>query len=406
MSKRGEGSVAKLALADLDLAGKRVLVRVDFNVPMDDQQNIMDDRRIRSSLPTIRTILDKGGAPILVSHLGRPKGKPNPKYGLRPVADRLTTYIETPIKFANDCVGDEPRMIVENLKSGEVLLLENLRFHPGEEANDPEFARALAGYADVYVNDAFGSAHRAHASTVGVTAFLERCAAGLLMERELRYLGQALDSAERPFVAVMGGAKIKGKIEVIQRLFEKVDTLLIGGGMTYTFFRSLGYEVGGSLVDEEMVDVAAGLLRDAKSRGFSLLLPQDTVIAQAIDAASESKTVLMTDIPEGWIGVDIGRKTIDDYAERIHAARTVFWNGPMGVFELEPFRAGTEAMARALGRATDSGCTTIVGGGDSAAAINQLGLADRVTHVSTGGGASLEFLEGKELPGVAALTDR
>ncbi|UCE01767.1 MAG: phosphoglycerate kinase [Candidatus Latescibacterota bacterium] len=398
--------MAKLALADLDLAGKRVLVRVDFNVPMDEQQNIMDDRRIRSSLPTIRTILDKGGTPILVSHLGRPKGKPNPKYGLRPVADRLTAYIETPIKFANDCIGDEPRMIVENLKSGEVLLLENLRFHPGEEANDPQFARALAGYADLYVNDAFGSAHRAHASTVGVTAFLERCAAGLLMERELRYLGQALDSAERPFVAVMGGAKIKGKIEVIQRLFEKVDTLLIGGGMTYTFFRSLGYEVGGSLVDEEMVEVAAGLLRDAKSRGFSLLLPQDTVIARAIDAASESKTVLVTDIPEGWIGVDIGRKTIDDYAERIHAARTVFWNGPMGVFELEPFRAGTEAMARALGRATDLGCTSVVGGGDSAAAINQLGLADRVTHVSTGGGASLEFLEGKELPGVAALTDR
>ena len=397
--------MAKLGLADLDVAGKRVLVRVDFNVPMDDHHNITDDRRILSSLPTIRAILEKGGTPILVSHLGRPQGKPDPKYGLRPVADKLTEHIQAPIKFAKDCVGPEARMIADNLKPGEVLLLENLRFHPGEEANDPEFARALASFADVYVNDAFGAAHRAHASTVGVTRYLQRCAAGLLMARELRYLGNALDHPQRPFVALLGGAKIRGKIEVIQKLFEKVDALLIGGGMAYTFFRSLGYEVGASLVDDGMLDVARTLLRDAKARGFRLLLPQDTVVARSIDAKAETKTVLVTDIPEEWSGVDIGRKTTEDYTRRILEARTVFWNGPMGVFEIERFRAGTDSMARALVRATQRGATTVVGGGDSAAAITQMGLAERVSHVSTGGGASLEFLEGKELPGVAALTD-
>jgi phosphoglycerate kinase len=397
--------LAKLGLADLDVAGKRVLVRVDFNVPMDDHHNITDDRRILSSLPTIRAILEKGGTPILVSHLGRPDGKPDPKYGLRPVADKLTEHIQAPIKFAKDCVGPEARMIADNLKPGEVLLLENLRFHPGEEANDPEFARALASFADVYVNDAFGAAHRAHASTVGVTRYFQRCAAGLLMARELRYLGEALDHPQRPFVALLGGAKIRGKIEVIQKLFEKVDALLIGGGMAYTFFRSLGYEVGASLVDTGLLDVARTLLRDAKARGFRLLLPQDTVVARSIDAKAETKTVLVTDIPEAWSGVDIGRKTTEDYARRILEARTVFWNGPMGVFEIERFRAGTDSMARALVRATQKGATTVVGGGDSAAAITQMGLAERVSHVSTGGGASLEFLEGKELPGVAALTD-
>ncbi len=396
----------KLALDGLDVDGKRVLVRVDFNVPMDEQRAITDDRRIRSSLPTIRRILERGGTPILISHLGRPDGKRDPRYGLRPVADRLTQYIDAPIKFAPDCVGDEARMIVDALKPGEVLLLENLRFHPGETDNDPEFSEHLARYADVYVNDAFGSAHRAHASTVGVTRFFDQCAAGLLMERELRYLGDTLENPERPFVAVMGGAKIRGKIDVIQRLFEKVDALLIGGGMMYTFFRSLGFEVGGSLVDGEMLDTAGGLLREAKSRDFQLLLPQDTVVAESIDDAAASKTVLVTDIPEGWIGVDIGTKTIDDFSKHILEARTVFWNGPMGVFEVEPFRRGTDAIAQAMARATERGCTTVVGGGDSAAAVAQLGLSDRVTHVSTGGGASLEFLEGKELPGVAALTDR
>ena len=397
--------MAKLRLADLDVQGKRVLVRVDFNVPMDEHQNITDDRRIRGSLPTITAILRGGGTPILTSHLGRPKGKPEARYGLRPVADRLCLDLDAPIKFAKDCVGDEARMLVDNLKSGEVLLLENLRFHPGEEANDPVFAKTLASYADVYVNDAFGSAHRAHASTVGVTPYFKQCAAGLLLERELKYLGEALEHPQRPFVAVMGGAKIHGKIEVMQRLFEKVDTLLIGGGMTYTFFHALGYEVGGSLVDAAMLDTAKTLLRDAKGQGFQLILPQDTLVAQSVTARSPTKTVLVTDIPAGWSGVDIGRKTMEDYARRIHAARTVFWNGPMGIFEIREFAAGTEAVARALVAATDAGAVTVVGGGDSAAAIAQLGLEARVSHVSTGGGASLEFLEGKVLPGVAALTE-
>jgi len=399
-----ETNVAKLGLGDLDLAGKKVLVRVDFNVPMDEHQNIVDDRRILASVPTIKRILAQGGTPILMSHLGRPKGKPDPAYGLRPVADRLTAYIDAPIKFARDCVGPEARMIVDGLRPGEVLLLENLRFHTEEEANDADFARILAGYADLYVNDAFGSAHRAHASTEAVTHFLPKCAAGLLMEKELRYLGDVLEAPQRPFVAILGGAKIAGKIDVIERLFTKVDALLVGGGMMYTFYRALGFDVGNSLVDAERVDVASRLLRDAKARGFQLILPQDTVVANAIDADAVRKTVLVTDIPEGWIGVDIGEKTAADYTARIAAAKTVLWNGPMGIFEIPPFRRGTEAVARALAAATGNGAVTVVGGGDSAAAIQQLGLADKVSHVSTGGGASLEFLEGRTLPGVAALT--
>jgi phosphoglycerate kinase len=398
--------VSKLGLADVDLAGKRVLVRVDFNVPVDDQQNIVDDRRIRATVPTIRRILAAGGTPILMSHLGRPKGKPDPRYGLRPVADRLTAFVEAPIKFARDCVGEQARAMVDSLRPGDVLLLENLRFHAEEEANDPEFARALASYADVYVNDAFGTAHRAHASTEGVTHYIQPSAAGLLMEKELRYLGETLDQPRRPFVAIMGGAKIQGKIEVIERLFSKVDALLVGGGMTYTFFSALGFEVGKSLVDEERVDVAARLLRDAKARGFALILPQDTLVASAVEAGSESREVLVTDMPESWAGVDIGSKTMAAYTARILEARTVFWNGPMGVFEIAAFRRGTEAIAKALVRATERGATTVVGGGDSAAAIDQLGLSEKVTHVSTGGGASLEFLEGKTLPGVAALTSK
>ena len=398
--------MAKLALADLDLAGKKVLVRVDFNVPMDEQQNIVDDRRIRASLPTIKKILTMGGTPILVSHLGRPKGKPDPEYGLRPVADRLTAYIDAPIKFARDCTGEQARMIADSLRPGEVLLLENLRFHAEEEANDPEFARTLASYADVYVNDAFGTAHRAHASTEAVTRFLPRAAAGLLMEKELRYLGEALDSPARPFVAVLGGAKIAGKIDVIERLFGKVDALLVGGGMAYTFFAAMGLGVGKSLVDKARIDVAAKLVKDAKARGFALLLPQDTIVTSALEPGAPSREVLVTDIPDDWMGVDIGSKTIADYTARIAQARTVLWNGPMGVFEMPAYRRGTEAVARVLVRATEKGAVTVVGGGDSAAAMEQLGLADKVSHVSTGGGASLEFLEGRILPGVAALSDK
>jgi len=401
----GEGNLAKLGIGDLEVGGKRVLVRVDFNVPMDDQQNIADDRRIRASLPTIKRILSGGGTAILMSHLGRPNGRLDPRYGLRPVADRLTAYLDAPIKFAKDCVGETTRAIVESLRPGDVLLLENLRFHSEEEANEPEFARQLASYGDLYVNDAFGTAHRAHASTVGVTRSISRCAAGLLMERELKYLGEALDRPARPFVGILGGAKIKGKIEVIEALFSKVDMLLVGGGMTYTFFRALGFDVGKSLVDEEMVETAARLIRNAKGRGFPLLLPQDTLVTTAIDNQAPTKEVLVTDIPEGWIGVDIGSKTMADYAGRIAGARTVLWNGPMGIFELPAFRRGTEAVARALVRATEHGAITVVGGGDSAAAIEQLNLVEKVSHVSTGGGASLEFLEGKVLPGVAALTE-
>jgi phosphoglycerate kinase len=398
--------VAKLGLADLDLTGKKVLVRVDFNVPLDDQGNIADDRRIRASLPTIKKILAMGGTPILMSHLGRPKGKPDAKYGMRPVADRLTAYIDAPIKFARDCVGEQARMIADNLRPGEVLLLENLRFHPEEEANDAGFARTLAGYADVYVNDAFGTAHRAHASTEAVTRFLPQAAAGLLMEKELRYLGDALESPQRPFIAILGGAKIAGKIDVIERLFTKVDALLVGGGMAYTFYAAIGLEVGKSLVDRERIDVAAKLVRDAKARNFALILPQDTLVTTAIENGAPSREVLVTDIPDDWMGVDIGTKTMADFGARIAQARTVLWNGPMGVFEIPAFRRGTEAVARALVAATGRGAVTVVGGGDSAAAMEQLGLADKVSHVSTGGGASLEFLEGRVLPGVAALTDK
>lgn len=398
--------MAKLGLGDVDVAGKRVLVRVDFNVPMDDQQSIMDDRRIRASLPTIKAILKAGGAPILLSHLGRPKGQVVARYGLRSIADRLTAYIDAPIKFSKDCVGPEAQMIVDSLKVGEVLLLENVRFHAGEEANSEDFARELASYADIFVNDAFGTAHRAHASTVGVTKFVKQAAAGLLMQKELQYLGDRLENPKRPFVAILGGAKIQGKIEVIERLYEKVDALLIGGGMTYTFYRSLGFDVGNSLVDEARVEYAGELMRKAKERGFQLVLPQDTVVANAIDDAAVSKVALATDMPDGWIGVDIGPKTIEDYTRRVLEAGTVLWNGPMGIFEVRPFRAGTEAVARALVTATERGAVTIVGGGDSASAMNQFGLGEKVSHVSTGGGAALEFLEGKELPGVAALTDK
>jgi phosphoglycerate kinase len=373
---------------------------------MDDQQGIMDDRRIRASLPTIKAILKAGGSPILMSHLGRPKGQVVPRYGLRPIADRLTAFIDAPIKFSKDCIGPEAEMIVDSLKPGEVLLLENLRFHAGEEANDDALAKALASYADIFVNDAFGSAHRAHASTAGVTKFVKQAAAGLLMQKELKYLGERLENPERPFVAILGGAKIQGKIEVIERLYEKVDALLIGGGMTYTFYRSLGFDVGNSLVDEGRVAYAGELMRKAKERGFQLVLPQDTVVANAIDDDAVRKNALATDMPDGWIGVDIGPKTIEDYTQRVLNARTVLWNGPMGVFEVQPFRAGTEAVARAMATATERGAVTIVGGGDSASAMNQLGLGDKVSHVSTGGGAALEFLEGKELPGVAALNDK
>jgi len=370
----------KLSLRDLDVRGKRVLVRVDFNVPVRDGK-VTDHKRIVASLPTIRHILERGGRVVLVSHLGRPEGKPDPKYSLGPVARCLEELLGRPVAFG------DPR--------GEVTLLENVRFSPGEEQNDPAFARDLAARADLYVNDAFGAAHRAHASTAGVARFFRQAAAGLLMEKEIEYLGKVLGNPDRPFVAILGGAKVSDKILVLERLLAKVDTLLIGGAMAYTFLAAQGVAVGKSRTEPGKLDVARAILARSQVR-----LPIDHLVVERIEGALGPR--FMTEIPEGTIGVDIGPKTIDLFRAEIAKAKTVLWNGPMGIFEMEPFAAGTRAIARAL---AESAATTIVGGGDSAAAIAKFGLASRMTHVSTGGGASLEFLEGKELPGIACLTD-
>ncbi len=396
----------KLTIDDLDLKGKRVLMRVDFNVPLTEDGQVADDMRIRAALPSIKKVLEEGGSLVLMSHLGRPKGKWNEKYSLKPVAKRLSELLGQEVKMAPDCVGPEVEKMASELKPGEVLLLENLRFHPGEEANDPEFAKQLAKLGDIYVNDAFGTAHRAHASTEGVTKYFDLCAAGYLMQKELEYLGKAVHNPEHPYVAIMGGAKISGKIDVINNLLPKVDVLLIGGGMSYTFFKAKGVNIGNSLLEEDRIPVARDVLEQAGKKGVELLLPVDNVVATAVDESAETKVTDGPDVPDGWIGVDIGPKTVDLYREKILAAKTVVWNGPMGVFEKEPFAKGTFAVAQALADATAKGAVTIVGGGDSAAAIRKAGLADKVSHVSTGGGASLEFLAGLTLPGVAALTDK
>ncbi len=396
----------KLTIDDLDLKGKRVLMRVDFNVPLTEDGQVADDMRIRAALPSIKKVLEEGGSLVLMSHLGRPKGKWNEKYSLKPVAKRLSELLGQEVKMAPDCVGPEVEKMASELKPGEVLLLENLRFHPGEEANDPEFAKQLAKLGDIYVNDAFGTAHRAHASTEGVTKYFDLCAAGYLMQKELEYLGKAVHNPEHPYVAIMGGAKISGKIDVINNLLPKVDVLLIGGGMSYTFFKAKGVNIGNSLLEEDRIPVAKDVLEQAGKKGVELLLPVDNVVATAVDESAETKVTDGPDVPDGWIGVDIGPKTVDLYREKILAAKTVVWNGPMGVFEKEPFAKGTFAVAQALADATAKGAVTIVGGGDSAAAIRKAGLADKVSHVSTGGGASLEFLAGLTLPGVAALTDK
>ena len=393
-----------LTIDSVDLKGKRVLVRVDFNVPLDEHQHITDDNRIVESLPTIRKIIKDGGRAILMSHLGRPKGKPKPEFSLKPVANHLAKILHSHVRFATDCVGDAARREVDALKNGEVLLLENLRFHPEEEANDEGFAAKLAELGDIYVNDAFASAHRAHASTEGVTKHIKVSVAGYLMQKELEYLGRAVGNPVRPYTAILGGSKISGKIDVIQHLMNKVDALLIGGGMMFTFYKAQGMEIGSSLLEADKVDLAKTILSEAKKRNVRLLLPVDTVVADKVAKDAATKVVDVQHIPAGWSGLDIGPKTAELFASEIRKARTVVWNGPMGVFEMPAFAAGTNAVAKALVEATKAGTVTIVGGGDSAAAIAQAGLEKGVSHVSTGGGASLEFLEGKVLPGVAALS--
>ncbi len=395
----------KKTLSDISTQGKRVLMRVDFNVPLDENKRITDDKRIVESLPSIKKVLEEGGRLILMSHLGRPKGKVNPEYSLAPVASRLAELIDSPVLMAKDCIGTEVMQQVLALQDGEVMLLENLRFHAEEEANDADFSRELASLGEVYVNDAFGTAHRAHASTEGITHYVQTAVAGYLIERELLYLGKALQEPERPFVAILGGSKISGKIDVLENLFKKVDTVLIGGAMVFTFFKAQGYEVGNSLVEESKIGLALTILEQAKKKGIKLLLPVDVILTPEISADAASYAEKISSIPENMIGVDIGPLTAETYRNEILSARTVLWNGPMGVFEIDNFAAGTMAVAKAMAEATAKGAITIVGGGDSASAIAKAGLANEMTHISTGGGASLEFLEGKELPGIAALND-
>ena len=394
----------KLSIRDVNCSGKKVLVRVDFNVPLENGR-VTDDTRMVESLPTIKKILDDGGRAILCSHLGRPKGKPVPDMSLHPVAEHLADLLGRPVKFASDCVGPEAEQKAADLKNGQCLLLENLRFHPEEEANDPEFARKLAGLADLYVNDAFGSAHRAHASTEGVTRYFDKSAAGFLMEKELQYLGQALADPKRPFTAILGGAKISGKIDVINNLFDKVDNLLIGGGMAFTFFKAMGKEIGHSLLEKDKVELARQILEKAKRAKVGFLLPVDCVAATEPKEDAQVQIVDVDHIPADLMGLDVGPKTVQKFADVIRQSKTILWNGPMGVFEVEKYSMGTVALAGKLADATDRGATTIVGGGDTSAAVVKAGVKNRITHISTGGGASLEFLEGNTLPGVAALTD-
>ena len=395
----------KRTLRDLSAAGRRILVRVDFNVPLKDGE-VGDDSRIVATLPTLRYLLEQRARLVLMSHLGRPKGGPDPKYSLRPVAVRLERLLRMPVAFAEDCVGESAEAMTRALSDGQVLLLENLRFHPGEEANDAAFASRLARLGDAYVNDAFGTAHRAHASTEGVTRHLRPAVAGFLMEKELEYLGRALDAPARPFVAILGGAKISGKIDVIHALLPKVDRLLIGGAMMFTFLRAQGRATGRSLVEEDRVAVASEVLAEAGRRGVELVLPVDCVASTASDGTAPSRVASLDGLGPEDMGLDIGPASVRRFADALKDARTVLWNGPMGVFEVPAFASGTLGVARALADATGRGAITVVGGGDSVAAVQQADLADRLTHLSTGGGASLEFLEGKELPGVAALDDR
>lgn len=395
----------KLTIDDVQLNGKRILVRVDFNVPLNENLDITDDKRITEALPTIKKIIKDGGKTILMSHLGRPKGKVKPEFSLKPVAKKLTELLGKEVIFANDSVGDSVAELVAQLNNGDVLLLENLRFHNEEEENNEAFSKQLASIGDIYVNDAFGSAHRAHASTEGVTKFIDTCVAGYLMQKELDYLHKAIAEPKRPFTAILGGAKITGKIDVIENLLKKVDTLIIGGGMAYTFYKAQGFEIGTSLLDTDKVELAKEMLEKFKTSGVNVLLPKDVLVAKEFDNNSPSEVVNVDKMPADKMGLDIGPETIELFCNEIKKSKTVVWNGPMGVFEFANFANGTNSVAKALVEATENGAITIIGGGDSAAAIKKAGLDDKVSHVSTGGGASLEFLEGKILPGVEALTD-
>lgn len=395
----------KLSIRDLKTTGQRVFIRVDFNVPLEGGK-VSDDTRIRETLPTLRLAIDRGARLVLASHLGRPKGKADPKYSLAPVAKLLGELLGKPVEFAKDCVGADAEAQSKALKNGDVLLLENVRFHPEEEKNDPEFSRQLAALCDgLFVCDAFGSAHRAHASVVGITKFVRQAAAGLLMEKELSYLGKAISNPERPFVAVLGGAKVSDKIEVVQNLMKLADAMLIGGAMAYTFLKSQGQPVGKSLVENDKLDLARELLEEAKRRKFRLLLPVDHVVGESPDSTA-TKTVDIAATPDGWMGLDVGPKTVAQFGQEISKARTIVWNGPLGMFEKPAFAQGTLGIAKAVAAATSAGATSIIGGGDSVAAVEQAGVAKQISHISTGGGASLEFLAGEKLPGVEALTPR
>lgn len=397
--------MAKLTLKDIDVDGKKVLMRVDFNVPIEDGK-ITDDNRIVQALPSIKHVIERNGLLILTSHLGRPGGEASAEFSLKPVAEYLGTQVDTKVHFAEDCIGEKAESVIDSADFGEIVVLENVRFHAEEKKNDEEFSKQLAAHGDVFVNDAFGSSHRAHASVAGVTRYLQPAASGFLLEKEIKYLEETINDPERPFIAILGGAKVSDKIGVIENLLNKVDSIIIGGGMTYTFYKAKGLPIGDSLVEEDKVDLAKALLEKAEAGGVKFMLPFDSVVAKEFNNEAEHKVVDEDGIEEGWMALDIGPQTSLAYGNQIKNAKTVLWNGPMGVFEMENFADGTFAVAEALAEATKYGATTIIGGGDSSAAIKKAGLSDQVSHVSTGGGASLEYLEGNELPGVAALTDK